>query len=328
MKTYKNLYEKVISFENLLYATEKAFKGTKSKDAYKFYFNKENEIIKLIRELKEENFTPSPYRYFTITDPKEREISIATFRDRVVHHSIVNILEPIYEKSFIAHSYATRKEKGTHKAILQVQKYFKTNEWYLKTDVKKHFESIDHEIMINILKRKIGDRKLINLIEKIIRNASDSGKSLPIGNLTSQFFANVYLDMLDHYIKDKIGIKAYVRYMDDIVVLSNNKEELKEIRDKIREFLENELKLNLKEKATYINSQQNGISFCGVRIFPNIIRIKNENLKRYMKKIKNKIKDFENNKIAEEELELSLNSYNAMFERYNTYRLRNQIWVI
>ena len=227
MKRHNNLYPKLISFNNLLIASKKALKGTTSKkDSLIYFYHLETNILKLQLELVNLTYIPGKYKYFRIYEPKEREIAVAPFIDRVVHHAIINIIEPIYEKIFINNSYATRKEKGTHKAIYKAQSYIKKNKWYFKTDIRKYFNNINHNILLNIIKRKIKDKKLLLLIERIIRNGGKDGIGLPIGNLTSQFFANVYLDKFDHYIKEELQIKYYIRYMDDLVIFDNNKEKL------------------------------------------------------------------------------------------------------
>lgn len=315
MKRYGNLFETFVSYENLYYAYRKSVKGTgKTKDVCLFIYSFEKELLMLQNELISGTYIPKPYHYFRIYEPKERVISVASFRDRVVHHAIVNVLEPIFERIFIFNSFATRKNKGTHKALEIAQKYMRTNKFYLKTDIRKYFENIDHGILMSLIKKKIKDEKLISVVEKIIKNSdvsrnSSSGKGLPVGNLTSQFFANIYLDHFDHYIKDHLKIKCYIRYMDDLVFFSENKENLKEILALMNNFIKEYLHLKLKIKATYINTRHNGLSFLGMRIFPNLIRVKNENKHRIMKKIKKKEECFEKGLISEATLAQSLTSY-------------------
>jgi RNA-directed DNA polymerase len=202
MRRIGNLKCSFLSFENLFRAYKKAFKSTKNYEACIFTFNIEKELLLLQEELDTGNYLPGDYRYFTILDPKKREISVAPFRDRVVHHTLINILEPLYEKRFISASYATRKNKGTHKAIAKAQQLQRNNHWYLKMDVRKYFGSINHKILLRIIKRKIKDPFVIFLCKTIIAKGGDGITGLPIGNLTSQFFANVYLDIFDHFIKD------------------------------------------------------------------------------------------------------------------------------
>ena len=193
-------------------------------------------MLELQQELINGRYKPSAYRYFKIFDPKERIISVASFKDRVVHHALINILEPIYERCFIYDSYATRKEKGTHLAINRAQTFLKEDPWFLKTDIDKYFDSINQGILMALLNRKIKDHRLLEVAQAIIENGGVNGVGLPIGNLTSQFFANVYLNPFDHFVKQQLGVK-YVRYMDDFVLFSKNKEELKSHKKAIKDYL-------------------------------------------------------------------------------------------
>ena len=327
MKRYGYLYEKITSFDNLLSAFKKAYQGVGKKSySLEYWVKLEPKLIELQRELINETYQPRDYRYFKVYIPKERTIAVADFRDRIVHHAIVNILEPIYEKVFIYNSYATRKNKGTHKAVKKAQDFLRENYWYFKTDVKKYFDSIDHKILYSVITRKIKDRKLLGLIKKIIKNGGKQGKGLPIGNLTSQFFANIYLDQLDHYIKDNLRVNSYLRYMDDFVVLSDDKEYLKTLWKKIEAFLHSNLDLRLKPSASFINSRTNGLSFLGTRIFPNTIRVKKENLDRSIHKIKTREKEYKQGEITEAKLQQSVNSIIAHLSNYNTYNLRKDIF--
>lgn len=326
MQRIGNLFQKLIDYDNLLIAFRKAKKGTKTIEAIKFEFNLENELLSLKEELITEKYTPKKYRYFMLKGLKEREISIASFRDRVVHHSLVNILEPIFEKVFIYDSYANRKNKGLLKAIKKVQSSIKTNtEYFLKCDIKKFFDNINYLILENLVQRKIKDKRLLNLISVIIRNDIDKNKGLPIGNLTSQFFANVYLNNFDHFLKENLKIKKYIRYMDDFVIIDESLENIKNIKFEIEKYLEKNLKLTLKKEATYINKADNGISFCGVRIYKNLIRIKRESLNLSYQKLKIKVKEYRNKKISEEELYKTLNSIFSYWRKYSTKELRKKI---
>jgi len=200
MRRIGNLRETFLSFSNLYAAWKKAFKSTKTAEAYEYSFHLERNLFALQAELGSGSYLPGAYRYFSITDPKKRIISVAPFRDRIVHHALVNILEPIYERSFFCHSYATRKNKGVHKAISQAQVYLRKNCWYLKMDIAKYFDSIDHNILFELLYRKIKDECILSVCRKIMDKGGDGKRGLPIGNLTSQFWANVYLDRFDHFI--------------------------------------------------------------------------------------------------------------------------------
>ena len=319
------LYEKVYSFENLYIAYKKSIKGTKNRESKEWGFNYERNILKLKKELKEESYIPNKYRYFILDDPKKREISVASFRDRVVHHAIINILEPIYEKSFIFDSYATRKKKGTHKAVKRCQSFIKDNHFYLKCDIRKFFDNIEHKKLMEIIRRKIKDEQLNRLIEKVIQNSKTKGKGLPIGNLTSQFFANVYLNSFDHYIKERLNRKYYLRYMDDFVILSKDKCDLKKLKKDIGIYLEVNYNLELKEKATFLNKIDNGIPFLGVKIFRGTIRIRRESLDLIIAKLKNKKWKYETGQLDEESYVNSLHSIFVHLKNYNTYNLRKNI---
>lgn len=326
MRRTGNLKESFLSFENLYTGYKKAFKATKNYSACEFTFNLDKELLLLRNELATSAYIPRDYRYFTIQDPKERKISVADFRDRVVHHSLVNILEPIYEKRFISDSYATRKGKGAHRAILKAQQFMKTNRWYLKMDVRKYFDSINHETLNEIIARSIKDPFILNLCAVIISKGGDGITGLPIGNLTSQFFANVYLDIFDHFIKERLRIKHYIRYMDDFCVFSDDKEHLKNIRNKATEFLDDTLRLDIKESATLLNNRLHGLPFLGVRIFPNMIRYKRENFNRSFKKLETREWEYNNGYIDYEKYSSSMQSLTAHLTHYGNSLLKSRLY--
>ena len=226
MRRVGNLWETLLSFENLYRAWKRAFASTKSPESCSFSFHLEKELFTLQEELAGQTYIPGDYRCFTISDPKKRVISVAPFRDRVVHHALVQVLEPIYEKRFIYHSYATRKGKGSHKAIEQARQYLKKNKWYLKIDIPKYFDSINHSVLKRILERQIKDPHILDLCSRIIAKGGGGQCGLPIGNLTSQFWANVYLDNFDHFIKEQLRVKGCLRYMDDFCFFSGDKDSL------------------------------------------------------------------------------------------------------
>jgi retron-type reverse transcriptase len=326
MQRVGNLKESFLSFANLYVAYKKAYRGTKSYQTYAFAFNVDRELLLLQSELAGGTYEPGNYNYFTIKEPKERIISVAPFRDRVVHHALVNIIEPIYEKRFIYDSYATRKEKGTHKAIARAQYFLRKDRRYLKMDVRKYFDSIDHEVLKTIIRKKIKDTYILNLCGKIISKGGSGLKGLPIGNLTSQFFANVYLDVFDHYIKDELKIRGYVRYMDDFCIFDTSKEMLKLLRDKIKIFLNEKLRLEVKESATLINSALHGLPFLGVRIFPGRIRLIRENFRRsYTKLMANEWK-YQNGYILYEKYSSSMQSLTAHLNYWGNKLLKSRLY--
>lgn len=326
LKRYGNLFQKIVSFDNLLAAAHKAFRGKKDKlSTADFYFNYEYELLALQAELKAGTYTPRPLRTFLIREPKVRQISAPVFRDRVLHHAICNIIEPVFEKGYISGSFACRKGKGTHRAIKQTQTYCRTYDYFLKGDIRKYFDSIDHQVLKRLLDNKFKDPDLKGLLRIIIDSANESGRGIPIGSLTSQHFANFYLDKLDHYIKEKPGVKGYLRYMDDFILFANEKAGLHIMKSKIEIFLAKHLRLRLKESATVIAPVRNGVSFLGFRVYPRLIRLKQENKKRLTKKLKKRTVQFRGGVITEEEYARFLMSITEHLKIANTYNLRRKI---
>lgn len=307
MKRVGHLFESVTAYDNLLAAFRLARRGCgNTASVCRFAFYLEPELLRLQTELCNETYRPGAYRFFSIHDPKEREIAVAPFRDRVVHHAIVRILTLIYERVFIYDSYATRPGKGTHAAILRAQSFLRQRQFYLKTDIAHYFAHVDHDNLLEIVQRKIKDQRLLRLLNRILRNTRIPGKGLPIGNLTSQFLANVYLDPLDHEIKERLGVRSYVRYMDDLVAFSDSSQELLELRAAIEAFLSERLLLSLKPEATFMNRASHGLSFLGMRIFPQIIRVKPENRRRSLRRLRQRIAAWEQGNLEEERMKQSM----------------------
>ncbi len=326
MKRVKHLFGQFASFGNLLSAYKKARKGSRhNREAQQYGFHLEKNILDLRERLLTGQWQPRPYRFFEIYDPKQRTISVATFEDRVVHHALINILEPIYERCFIFHSYATRKEKGTHAAVLKAQHMLRSTGWFFKSNVEKYFDSIDHSILCNLIERKIADSALMAVMVSIIRNGGAGGIGLPIGNLTSQFFANVYLDPFDKFVKEHLRIRHYLRYMDDFVLFHTNKAILKAVHPILEEWLWQHLHLQLKQNATYFNSSQNGLSFLGTRIFPGIIRLRPENTRRMIRRLQCLEKEFLAGAIPNDRLLAGANSYLALLSKYPSAGLRKKV---
>jgi Retron-type reverse transcriptase len=329
LKRYGNLFEEIISFENLYIASQKAFRGKKDRERVaKFYFNLENELLCIREELLDKTYLPMPLRIFHIYEPKEREIGASDFRDRVVHHAICNKIESILDQTFISHSYACRKGKGTHGAILHAQVFSRKYSYFLKCDISKYFASIDHEVLKRMLAGKFKDPDLLWLLYLIINSyySESQQKGIPIGSLTSQLFANMYLDRLDHYIKDVLKVKAYLRYMDDFIIFADDKAELHLLHAKIRTFLRSELRLEMKEKEVIVSPVTEGIPFLGFRIFPSLIRLKHENKKRTLRRINSKIREFKLGILDEEKYCQSLMSSTEHLKTGNTYRFRKEVF--
>jgi len=252
MKRYGDLFGRLVSFENLLLAFLKASKGKKSNPQVgDFALRLEEELLLLQRELMDKTYSPGPYRTFYIYEKKKRMISAAPFRDRVVHHALCNIIGPIFERGFIYDSYANRVGKGTHRAVGRCSEFARKNPYVLKLDIKKYFPSIDHEILKGLIRRRIKDPEVLWLCDLVIDSSNpqeqvlewfpgddlfapvERRKGLPIGNQTSQFFANLYLDPLDHFVKEVLGCRYYIRYVDDILVFGPEKGYLWDVKEEI-----------------------------------------------------------------------------------------------
>ncbi len=303
MKTSKNLFARIIAFENVLLAAQKAAKGKRENQSVLCFFSHlEENIWQIIAELQHKTYKPGLYKTFSIYKPKPRLISAAPFRDRVVHHALIALVGPVLERSFIFDTYANRTAKGTHKAIERYQRYLQTYAYLLKCDIRKYFPSIDHEILKSLLRKKIACADTLWLIDTIIDNSNPQAEhckyfsgdtlftpyerrvGLPIGNLTSQFFANYYLSFLDHYVKEVLHCKGYVRYVDDCVLFSNQKGELWEWKKAIELFLE-QFRLILNPQRTELYPATEGRCFLGQKVFQSYRLLPAENVRRAKKRM-------------------------------------------
>ena len=326
MKTHKNLYPRIYNKKNLVLAWKKARKGKTKKDyVIKFEEDLPQNLKSLHEELKHENYFPKPLETFILRDPKTRRISKSDFRDRIVHHAICNIIEPIFDKTFIHDNCANRKGKGSLFAIKRFEKFqgkitrnLSSEGYCLKADIRHYFQEVNHEILMEIIKRKISDEKVIFLVRKILENRNskrerDAGfcikeKGMPLGNLTSQFFANVYLNELDQFVKHKLKAKYYIRYVDDFVILHSEKSQLEIWKKQIEEFLNKELRLELHPEKSKIASLSEGINFVGFRNFYFFRLLR----KRNIRNMKIKIKKFQRGEISEEK-------FTEIFQGWNAY---------
>jgi len=261
-----NLFERIIDYNNIRLAFLKTLRGNRSSpSAVNYCRNIDKNLASLREKMIALNCEWGAYHSFLITDPKLRIISTAPFEQRIMHHTIMNVLEPIIERSLIHHSYACRKKKGTHAAVLYAFKQCKSKPYFIKLDIRKYFDSIDHEILKTQLRRIIKDTQVIFLLDGIIDSYETmSGKGVPIGNLTSQYFANMYLACLDHYILEKLHPSAYCRYMDDFVVWASSKEQLNGMLVQINDYLKVNLGLIL--KPPIFGNTFSGLPFLGFLI--------------------------------------------------------------
>ena len=244
MKRYKNLWDKFISMDNLELAAKKAVKSKKNKRIVRNFLAHKDELLKKLQDdLINGRFTTSRYTVRTIFEPKQRDIYILPlFPDHVVHHALINILGPIWQSTFINDSYACVPGRGLHAASKRVMDFVRKYKYVLQCDIKKFYPSIDHKIMFNIIKKKIGDRKLLAVLKNIIFSCGDD-KNLPIGNLTSQWMGNVYMNELDHFAKEDLHCNAYIRYCDDFLIFSNDKDFLHRCKQYIEMYVWQYLKL-------------------------------------------------------------------------------------
>ncbi len=285
MKRISNLIPSIASYDNLCLAYYKAQRGKSTQAEVLAYSKNLSANLQLLQhQILSGNVDIGNYHYFTIHDPKERQICAAAFGERVLHHALMNICHPIFEQHQIFDSYATRPNKGTHKAIAKAQLYQKQYAYYLKMDIRKYFDSIDHHVLQNLLANKFKDPLLLSIFSQIIHSYEVSPLcGIPIGNLSSQYFANHYLSVLDYYIKQDLAIKPYIRYMDDFVVWNNNAQTLHQIADKIIAYAQNKLHLQL--KISFINTCKHGLNFLGYRLFPHKIFLATRSKKRFVTKI-------------------------------------------
>jgi RNA-directed DNA polymerase len=284
MKRQGLLLQQIADLKNLYEAFYKAQKGKVSKH-YVYAYNKQlqQNLQRLQQQLISGAVETGGYHTFTIYDPKKRLICATPFSQRVLHHALMNICHASFEKQQIATSFASRPGKGTYAALDKAREYHRHYRWFLKLDVRKYFESIDHSILKQQLCRLFKDKDVLLISEQIIDSYSTAaGKSVPIGNLTSQYFANHYLSVADHYLKEVLRVPAYVRYMDDMVLWHHDKELLLEIGYRFQEYLAKKLRLQLKPFC--LNESKKGLPFLGYLLFPGSLRLARRSKKRFIQK--------------------------------------------
>lgn len=343
MNTHYDLYAEICKFENIFYAYRKARKGKRNRpEVADFEFNQERELIKLQQELIDQTWKPGHYHSFYIHEPKRRLISAAPFRDRVVHHALCNIIEPIWEKRFVSDSYANRIGKGTHRAILRASQFAKRYCYVLQCDLEQYFPSIDHFILRQKIEKVIRDEKVINLIQKILDSgahvlkdlyvmkwfsgdnfwAVERKRGLPIGNLTSQFWGNVYLNSFDHFVKRELRCPAYLRYVDDFLLFADDKRTLWAWKDAIVNRLE---KFRLTLHLPQVFPTSTGIPFLGFRIYPEYRRLKKRKGIAFQRHFSVMYKRWLKGEITRKKLDESARSWAAHASWGNTYGLRKKL---
>jgi RNA-directed DNA polymerase len=315
-----------VSLENLV-ASWYEFRQGKSKrpDVLIFEFNLEDSIFQLHEELKSSSYKPQKYHQFRINDPKPRVISKAAVRDRLVHHAIYRKLYPLFDAAFIFNSYSCRTGKGTHKAFKRLQSFTRTCSqnyikpcFALKCDIHKFFDTIDHGVLMGLLEKRIKDKGTLDLLRLIVSSFEvQPGKGMPIGNLTSQLFANVYMDPLDKFVKHKLKAKYYLRYADDFLILANTGSELMGYFVEINRFLKEELKLAIHPNKISLRKFAWGVDFVGYVARPHHSLPRRKTTKRMVKKME-RVKE-------REKVEATLNSYLGFLSHANARQVEDSL---
>jgi RNA-directed DNA polymerase len=345
MKTQKHLYPLITTFENLYLAFKNAARGKRRRsDVAMFEYDLERNLLDLQAELQAQTYTPGPYYNFRIYDPKPRLISAAPLRDRVVHHALCRVIEPLFERRFIHDSYACRVGKGTHAALDRAQQFARQYPYVLKCDLEHFFPSIDHAILQAQLARVIADEATLWLAGQILASGVDIHKAdyrpryfpgddlfaavrprgLPIGNLTSQFWANVNLNPLDHFIKRELKCRAYLRYVDDLLLFAADKPRLHDWRKVIIEYAAT-LRLTLHEREAVVFPVSTGIPFLGWRVYPDHRRLKRRNGVAFQRRFARLLADVAAGRISWDEFHASVNGWIAHVAHGDTWGLRRAL---
>jgi retron-type reverse transcriptase len=345
MKTYKNLYTQISDFNNLYLAWRKARKNKRYKvSTARFEQNLDQELLGLHRDLVTQSYQPGEYVHFTIHEPKRRLISAAPFRDRVVHHALCNVIEPIYERKFIYDSYANRTGKGTHAALDRCTHFLRRYNYALQCDVQQFFPAIDHAILKQILGRTLACPPTLALCEQIIDSgagvlrdeyeirwfpgddlfAAARPRGLPIGNLTSQFWANVYLNKLDQFVKHTLRCKGYLRYVDDFLLFADDKATLHRWRSEIIAFSQS-LRLTLHENRTHPRPVRQGVTFLGFVVFPTHRKLKRAKGIQYRRHLQTLFRRRQRGQVEQEQFQASLMAWLGHVQHGDTWGLRRQM---
>lgn len=338
------LYGKIATFESLRNAALRAVKGKRKKPgAASFMANLEREILRLERELLAKTYAPGRYKEIAVRDPKPRTVSAAPFRDRVVHHALCDTIQPIFERGFVFDSYANRSGKGTHDAIDRYDSYRKRFGFVLRCDIYRFFPSIDHEVLKRDVRRRIECDDTLWLIDRIIDGSNPQEpvhlyfpgdglfapfqrrRGLPIGNLTSQFFANLYLDGMDHFIREVLRAKGYVRYVDDFAIFADEPETLSIWRGRIERYLEAR-RLRLHPRKTWIASTADPATFLGIVLHADRRMLPEENVRRFRNRLRGMRDRYRAGSIDLADVERRVGSWIAHAEHADTWRLRHAIF--
>lgn len=339
------MYAQICSWDNLLLAYRRAGKGKRGQpNVAAFEHRLEDNLLELQRELATKRYRPGSYVSFTIHEPKRRLISAAPFRDRVVHHALCNVIEPIFERSFIYDSYANRVGKGTHRALDRCQTFARRYRYVLQCDIRQFFPSVDHIILRNTLERKIPGQDVMWLVDRILKSgvgvlseeyemvwfpsddlfAVNRPRGLPIGNLTSQFWANCYLNPFDHFVKRELRCPAYLRYVDDMLLFGDDKRQLWNWKGAVIERLVR-LRLTIHEERAQVRPVTEGFPFLGFVVYPHKRRLKRRKGVAYARKFRALVGDYVDGRLPLDRVTASVRGW-ANHARYgNTVGLRKAL---
>jgi RNA-directed DNA polymerase len=321
VKSIGRIFETVTSVETLCASARAAAKGKKDrKPVTRFLANLDRETERLSAELRSGTYTPGVYSQFRIMDPKPRLISCADFRDRVVHHALCDVTGPMIETRFIERSFACRKNKGFHRAIHCAQKLSRRHRYYLKLDIRSFYNTVDLEIAHLLLVRLFRETKMQHLWEKMLWHPFPGqipGKGLPIGNLTSQWIANLYLDGLDHRVTERYETPAYIRYMDDFLLFHDSKTHLWNTMERISDWLLQHRKLTLKQSSICLAPCNEGVPFLRMRVFPGMIRLSRDKLRRSRRLAQTRCKQLGNHDISPSEYVRSIKAIAGITRVWN-----------
>ncbi|MHB9010635.1 MAG: reverse transcriptase domain-containing protein [Ignavibacteriaceae bacterium] len=339
MRIFSDVYRDMCSFENLYRAYTKARRLRKNRKAVLFFDAvREQNLGMLSYQLHTGVYRHGAYREFIINDSKKRRIRAAPFRDRVVHHAVVAAIEPLFEKRFIHDSYVCRKHKGSHAAVKRLRTFmysvtdgYTHEAYFLKLDVSKYFQNIDHTLLSDLICRVVNDAGMCALLAVIINSSSDSviagrAKGIPIGNLTSQLFANIYLNELDHYVKERLYCRYYVRYMDDMVICAADKSELERLRVSIEFFLRETLLLIIHPHKVLIQSVASGVPFLGYVLFPHYTRLRSSTVRRCRVRIKKQRALVQRGKLSPDSFSSSQASWFGYAKHANAWKVSRRVW--
>lgn len=332
------IFHRIISLDNLFFAWRE-FKRGKSKkfDVQLFEFNLEDNIFELHERLKNRSWKPDAYVSFYIRDPKLRHIHKTSVRDRVLNQAVFRILYQIFDKTFIFDSYSSRINKGIHKGVLRLDTFIRKASsnyhlpiFVLKCDIEKFFDNISHEILFKLIKRKISDKDALQLINLIIKSfEKQPNKGLPLGNVTSQLFANIYLNELDQFVKHRLKVKYYIRYCDDFIILRKDRNYLEQLIKKIDNFLRNNLELNLHPAKIEMRKICQGIDFLGYVTFSYHKVLRTKTKRRMFRKIKIRKIQLDDCVVDSKSFEQSINSYFGVLKHCKGYKIKRKIlWII